>query len=230
MTRKLLLYAIIMTTFIVGCNVDINPGSGGFKISSTSHDFGTIIIGDIVQFELVLTNNTSDRVTVNQIQLEGLDLTDFVVAQGGDYPFDVDPDQEHSIIISFSPSSEGLKNVVLKIGYGNNQFFEVILDGNGILADGLLLLPEYYDFGSNPVGESSEVNITLNNGTEDNIVISIAEIQGMDATSFSIISNETFRLFIAWVRVITAARLSTGSAFSRFFTISSKCLSFNLPG
>ena len=189
MTRKLLLCSILMTFFIFGCNVDINPGSGGFKISTTSHDFGIVTIGDIVQFDLVLTNKTSDRISLNLIQLEGADLSDFVVAEGGNYPLDVDPTNEHTITISFSPSSDGLKNAVLRIGYGNNQFFEVVLDGEGILAEGLLLLPSFYDFGSNPVGDSSEVNITLNNGTDDNLVVSVAEIQGMDADSFSVVSG-----------------------------------------
>ncbi|MCD4656745.1 MAG: choice-of-anchor D domain-containing protein [Planctomycetes bacterium] len=189
MTKKLFLSAILMTVFVVGCNVDINPGSGGVTISTTSHDFGTIIIGDIVQFDLYLTNNTTDRITLNQIQLEGSDLSDFVITKGGYYPLDVDPANEHMIRISFSPSSIGTKSVIMRIDYGSNQNFEVNLTGEGILADGLMLLPNYFDFGENPVGEASEVNITLNNGTDENLVVNVAEIQGSDAASFSIVSG-----------------------------------------
>jgi hypothetical protein len=113
---------------------------------------------------------------------------DFTVQSGGE-SFDLNPGENHSVSIKFTPSSAGGKTATLSLinNVDGKSPFNVDLQGNGIAPD-ITVSPYEWNYGDIPVGSYSDKLFTISNPGSAVLVIS-AELTGN--VDFTIQGTET---------------------------------------
>ncbi len=119
------------------------------SISSTSHDFGSIEVGQSVFYTFQVMNSGEKVLQCYSTNLLGTDSTEFLIDQGSS-GFILDPGKQHDLIVSFKPSAPGTKSATLRLASNDldNPMLDISLIGYGFSAteieDKLALIPKSF--------------------------------------------------------------------------------------
>ncbi|MFQ6093819.1 MAG: choice-of-anchor D domain-containing protein, partial [bacterium] len=140
-------------------------------VSTTDHDFGTVVVDSSASWILTLSNVGTSDLTVQSVTS---DHTDFVVASPT-FPHIIGAGDSAAVTIVFTPSSEGSRAAQLTIMSDDPDegTVYVSLNGSGGYPD-IDLLAASHDYGFVLVGGASDWTLTVDNvGVADLTVISI---------------------------------------------------------
>ena len=175
---------------IIGCSVDINPGSFAVSVSPDTYDYGTVSIGEPIIATFTVTNKSTSSVFISELSIEGTNANDFTITEGGNVPAEVLVDAEYYITVQFSPTAEGLLEASLFISHDSEGSpMEVKLSGSGVFGEGIVMVPGTLDFGDVLIGEVISLDLTISNGTEEFLNITDILLEGMNAGDFTILSG-----------------------------------------
>ena len=109
-------------------------------ISPTSHDFGSINIGDTSTAQLFTITNTGNAdliIGFDSISLTGADASEFYIWDDDCSSQIIEPSLTCPIYVEFSPTSEGIKSAYLSISSNDpdTSVLDVHLSGTGIDPD-----------------------------------------------------------------------------------------------
>lgn len=182
--------SLAMILAIIGCNVDINPGSFAISVSPKSHDFGLVSIGEPDFVTFTVKNRTANSVFISDVRLEGINTYDFSITEGGSVPAEILANGEYFVTVQFSPTAEGLMEASLSIAYdGEGSPLIVDLSGIGEFGEGIVLAPSLLDFGDILLGETKTLNLTISNGTEEFLTVTNIILEGVNAEDYTILSG-----------------------------------------
>ncbi|MFQ5864233.1 MAG: choice-of-anchor D domain-containing protein, partial [bacterium] len=104
-------------------------------VHPTSHDFGDVIVDSTASQTFVVTNEGTAVLVVTATSLTGANPEQFNIDSGG-APFTLVPGDSQDVVVSFQPTSEGLKSATLQIASNDpdEDTLEVALTGNGVPA------------------------------------------------------------------------------------------------
>jgi hypothetical protein len=161
-------------------------------VAPTSHDYGAVLAGSSASRNFEIRNDGSVDLTVYGLELTGADPSVFDVA-GVALPFSLAPGDSRDVVVSFLPTSLGMRSATLRIGSDdpNEDPFDVTLTGQGVatLAPDIAVDPAGHDYGSVVVGAQSSVSFEVHNGGIDDLAVSGTTLIGADATAFSIVAG-----------------------------------------
>ncbi|MFQ5865510.1 MAG: choice-of-anchor D domain-containing protein, partial [bacterium] len=102
-------------------------------VHPTSHDFGDVIVDSTASQTFVVTNEGTAVLVVTATSLTGANPEQFNIDSGG-APFTLVPGDSQDVVVSFQPTSEGLKAAALQIASNDpdEDTLEVVLTGNGV--------------------------------------------------------------------------------------------------
>jgi hypothetical protein len=84
-------------------------------INPTTHDFGTVMLLSSASQQSTLSNEGAANLQISAITLEGGNVTEFSIDEGGTAPFTLAPGETHLITVGFSPVTAGSKSTTLRI-------------------------------------------------------------------------------------------------------------------
>ena len=157
-------------------------------LSEDEHNFASVIVNQSSMPQtFTLTNNGNSMMTLQSINLVGVDTEDFVISTPSilSFPVNLLPNEHRTINATFHPLSMGDKAATLLISHnGFGSVYEVLLSGYGI--DGKFLIDnESFDFGSQIVGTISDwQTFTITN--TGNMQLTINSITGFDTDDFEL--------------------------------------------
>lgn len=172
---------------LTGTGVTANVPS--ILVIPASYDFGQVTVGTSSEWTFFVGNGGTADLNVTATTLTGSDAANFTIESGGG-SVTVEPDSSHEIIVSFNPSSTGVKSASLDVSSNDpdDDPFSVALSGEGVAQDvpNILVDPASVDYGTVAVGSSeSRAFDILNRGSADLNVTDITLV-GIDAGDFSI--------------------------------------------
>lgn len=135
------------------------------QLSATSHNFGSVSVGDEESWDLVVTNTcVNEPLSITDITF-GLD--DYSV-EPSTFPVTIQPGNNETLSVTFSPQDVGARNttMILMTSLTDPANYTVALSGQGIAPD---VSPDdvSHDFGTVGVGETDTFVFFLSNsGTE----------------------------------------------------------------
>ena len=190
MSNFLKIFMLTVMLAILGCSVDINPGSFAVSVSPDSHDFGSVSIGEPVTVTFTVKNKSTNSVFISELRIEGTNANDFTITEGDMVPAEIIVDGEYNITVQLSPTAEGFLEASLFITHdGEGSPIEVKMTGIGVFGEGIVLVPGTLDFGDILVGESISANLTISNGTEDFLNVTDIILEGAYVGDFTILSG-----------------------------------------
>ncbi len=103
------------------------------SVTPTSRDFGAVAVTQSGSQSFVIKNNGTSALNVTSTDLTGPNFEDFSVSNGG--AFNLTPGASRTLLVGFSPSSEGAKNAVLELASDDpvKSLVAVNLSGTGTL-------------------------------------------------------------------------------------------------
>jgi len=128
-------------------------------------------------------------------EITGEHATDFQLVQGAP-PFSIaDDGSSHTILLQCTPSASGLRTaeLILTINDTTNRriHYSLTCQGNNIPVPRLKIMPApetTIDFGATPIGTPIRHTIEISNAGEETLDILSAEITGVDAAVFELIT------------------------------------------
>ena len=148
------------------------------EVLPTSHDFGSVLLGNSVTTVFTIYNVGGHPLLLNTVGLQPGSSAYFTISAVPPLPRSIpSPDGIPNWIeieVTYSPSDEGAHNAVLEIESNDpdNPMVQVELTGTGVWKGGppLEVSPLTYDFGEVEIGMCSETLINVTNITEVYIV------------------------------------------------------------
>ncbi len=122
------------------CREVVGEIVAGLATDEEALDFGQVFMGEEEDIRLNILNEGSAVVNIINMFITGADAAMFEISRGGGV-FDIDPDDDQRIEVTFAPTSEGAKNALLVIQSDDllNSQIEIPLAGFG-------RNPEFADF------------------------------------------------------------------------------------
>jgi hypothetical protein len=159
-------------------------------VSTTSINFGNVIVGQSSNQNITITNQTSSNTALTE-NVGTLPAPFSVVSGGG--AFNLAPGQSVTVTMQFSPTIAGTASAVLSITHNaanQNNPVLVALSGAGINANAPIIsvTPMSNDYGNVKVKRSKTASFVVKNNGKTNLSISSAII-GTDSSMFAIMSG-----------------------------------------
>ncbi|UCF05620.1 MAG: choice-of-anchor D domain-containing protein, partial [bacterium] len=145
-------------------------GVTDIEVSADSLDFGSILIGDTIDDTLVVSNEGTDVLVVDELIL---DNDQFSADTSG---FTLGVDESHELIITFAPNDSGLVEGRLKIGSNDpdEPSLIVALTGRGLIPPEIVLSPGALN-GSLYTGGTAPDTLTIKNNGGSDLLFDILE-------------------------------------------------------
>jgi hypothetical protein len=108
----------------------VSTPTSTLTLSSTSHDFGNVLIGSSPSFGFKLSNNSANPVTITDISLSpaGTDFT----APTPIPPFPLKAGGSTFVTADFSPTSEGPQSATMTLTMDDGSTLQIALSGTGV--------------------------------------------------------------------------------------------------
>jgi hypothetical protein len=180
--RAFLLVSTLQALAACGQPDDTGFRAAPWELASipAQYDFGAVGVGVRVDLTLSLSNLGSGSADISQITLGGSGGGAFVLPES--WNGEIGGGGSHDVSLSFAPDEEGLFQetlVVSIVSSGDIEVLEVPLRGTGVL-DPLRAWPLVADFGPVPVGETEDLDLTVENLTDGDVPIFGVEIETED--------------------------------------------------
>ncbi|MDI6767412.1 MAG: choice-of-anchor D domain-containing protein [Bacteroidota bacterium] len=180
------------------------------QITPTSIDFGTIMLGESSEENIVIQNLSSSSGALNgsvSLSASGFSITT------GSGSFSLAPGESKSVSVKFSAYSRGSYSGAVRISHNatniSNPVF-VSIKGYLMIALNLSVNPASLNFGSVPVGQASDQTLTIDNSSGS--TGSISGNISISGRGFSIQSNGgLFNLSVGQSRSLTVRFLPSSS-------------------
>ena len=175
-------------------NIVPEPDEPDISVNPTSHDYGSVTIGSSKSQTFVVKNEGTADLEVSKTTLTGADKDQFNIDSDGE-PFTVKPGENHELVISFNPTSDGSKNAVFEIESNDPAPDEanllVFLTGTGVTAQvpDIAVEPDQHDYGEVVVENSKSQTFVVKNEGTANLVADKPEITGLNKDQFLIESG-----------------------------------------
>jgi cyclophilin family peptidyl-prolyl cis-trans isomerase len=148
-----------------------------------SIDYGDTALNTVTNQVVVIQNRGGGILAIDSVSINGPDQAIFSVDDGCNSNTILSISEKCTLVISFSPDSEGVKNAVLSIT-SNSGHLDIDLTGNSEGPE-VKLGKTSLDFGFTPVNTPVQRGVGIKNvGIADLEVTSIS-IHGLDSNSFS---------------------------------------------
>jgi len=172
----------------------IGGGVAAIDVGADSIDFGGVAVGSSVQKAVTVRNSGAATLVISKQMLTGGDSTQFSISKPG--AASLSPGQIDSIVVSFSPTSTGLKTTILRIvsNASNHPTINVALIGTGGGAAWITFSSETVDFGAVSLGSNVQQSLTISNTGSSVLNIASQGITGTDTSSFTITKLSTSTL------------------------------------
>lgn len=165
--------------FLAGCAGMVsgsNPTPGALSVSASTFDFKTVVVGQIVNQTLTISNSGQ-----SPVQLTGLSLSnkEFTIT-GPSVPRTILPANSLNYTVSFTPTAAGTASGTLQITSDVSSVpNSVALTGAGEKAfANLLLTPAAINFGNLALQSKSTQNVTMQNTGDINLTIQGITVAG----------------------------------------------------
>ena len=165
MSKKIVYVVCFLLFFVVSCNEGngTSPPKPQFSISPTSHDFGSITVGNIASNTFTITNNGDATLNVTAIVFTGANASDF--STNATFPINVSSSGGTSnITVFFSPGAVGARSATMEITHNaSGSPATVSLSGTGTSVVPTTILEEDFEGAATgwtaySVGSSSGTN------------------------------------------------------------------------
>jgi len=151
------------------------------QVSANALSFGNDVVGTTTSQSLIITNNGTATLTINQINESGSEFT----ASGFTLPLNLNAGQQTTINVAFVPTSVGAATGSISIvSNAPTSPTSITLSGSGIAATYILgISPTSLTFGSVTTGTSSTPQtITITDSGNSNVTISQITLSGAGYT------------------------------------------------
>ena len=135
-----------------------------FSINPTSHNFGAISVGETSATQNFTIRNTGgSTLTINSISKDGINIDEFNLSASG-FPWTIVANGNRIFSVSFEPSSEGTKEVNIKITHSApDTLFLVDLKGDGTVSESDIVAAKTELLGNypNPFNPSTSISFIV---------------------------------------------------------------------
>ena len=111
-------------------------GTPDIAVTPTSYDYGEVKIGETLSQTFTIMNVGDATLNISSITLPGTDAIEFSITSGGTAT-SIAPDGSHDVVVEFAPTSDGTKEVILRIdsdAHDESQV-DIALSGTGTPAN-----------------------------------------------------------------------------------------------
>ncbi|MGD9583487.1 MAG: choice-of-anchor D domain-containing protein [Lysobacterales bacterium] len=159
---------------------------GGMKLL----DFGPVLVGAVAPVQTVTLSNPGGGLA----QIDSITITQaaFTISGGscGPLPIRIRVGQPCTLNFQFAPQSTGFVQAqAIFVGTSASSPDSIVLQGSGLPAPALSLMPDRLDFGEVAVGASGSAMLIVENTGAGTLQPGPVTIGGADAADFSIQSN-----------------------------------------
>jgi len=157
-------------------------------LSTTSISFGTLSLGQTSSAQtLTITSNGGQALDLNTLAITGANASDFSETDTCHAPAVLQPGQNCSVLVSFTPSASGPRSAAVTITDNAAPPTEsVALSGTGQNpAPAITFVPGSLSFGTVSQGASSTMSVTVNNSGTAVLNITNVVLGGANASDFS---------------------------------------------
>jgi len=147
------------------------------KLSTTTMNFGSIVVGSNSSWVLILTNAGTATLNITQVTVTGSAYS----ASGYSLPLNVSPGQQTTITVNFKPATTGTASGSISLtSNAPNSPASVSLSGTGVAATYTLSIgPASLSFGNVTTGTTSPAqNVTISNTGNSSVTISQIALSG----------------------------------------------------
>ena len=170
------------TVFLTGIG-----GVPSLSLSTDSLNFGSVLISDSLDLDLLVSNLSTIDIFFFSFQLNGSEFT-FITQ----LPDTIHSDEAIPVTIRFTPGTPGLINGSLIITSSSaNSPDTIFLYGTGAIPS-LALSSDSLNFGTVDVNNFSDLTLTITNENSFDIIIEDVFFQGIGPGDFSLVSSPQF--------------------------------------
>ena len=176
-----------LPTFVVSVS-GIGFGMPAIVVEPAAIDLGSVPLGQSAQRALTVRKSGSDDLHVSAVQ-----SSDPSFSVVGDTAFQLAAGASKELTVQFSPTRVGAQQATLTIQSNdtNHPTVNVALSGTALGVPGIAVEPTELDFGTLPLGQSTERTCTVrNDGTAD---LSVSAVRSSDP-AFSLADETAFDL------------------------------------
>lgn len=163
---------------------DIDPDPGTW-------DYGPVGLGDHQDKSFTISNAGCQDLSVTSTSLVGANANQYAIITGGG-PFTVVHGGTHTIVVRFSPTSEGTKSAGLRIASNDPDegILNIPLAGSGCSDADIAVDPLAWDYGSIDVSSFSDKTFEISNLGCQILQVTTTTLAGPNANQYTIISGE----------------------------------------
>ncbi len=176
-----IIFVFALLFMVCGCSSDDKT----LKITPSSLKFADVNLGDVVTFDLTLTNKYGKSILITSISIAG--SNDFTITAGNAVPINLDKNAIHTVTVKFEPTTGGPLAAMLSILHdASPNPKEVNLTGNGIAVPRIKLSPTTYDFDKKLFNRTHTHDFEIENIGTSELNISNFGFTGAGAGAYSI--------------------------------------------
>lgn len=148
--------------------------------------FNTVSLGSTDTLAIVVVNQGLVDLAISKKELTGPDVDQFEITDGA-MPVSLAPQERDTITVSFTPSSNGEKNALLRLTSNDpdENPLDIVLSGSGISAD-IVADSTSHDFGEVAVGASAVHTFLISNQGSADLLVDSLVFLGADAEAFQV--------------------------------------------
>jgi len=148
--------------------------------------FNTVSLGSTDTLAIVIVNQGLVDLAISKKELTGPDVDQFEITDGA-MPVSLAPQERDTITVSFTPSSNGEKNALLRLTSNDpdENPLDIVLSGSGISAD-IVADSTSHDFGEVAVGASAVHTFLISNQGSADLLVDSLVFLGADAEAFQV--------------------------------------------
>jgi uncharacterized membrane protein len=167
--------------------IGMGAGVPEISVSTMSVDFGTVTVGDSATEDATVTNTGNANLTITSVSVTGPDADAFS-GPGADTPITLEPGEEVTGEVTFSPTTAGEKTATLRIESDDpaQPATLIALSGTGEALPDIEVDPASVDFGEVTVGETATDSVSVSNDGGAPLDLSSVSVTGSDAGAFSV--------------------------------------------
>jgi len=176
------------TVLTEAAHVVVQPAGPGpvISLSRSLLDFDTVVVGSVVERQLVVTNTGSEKLEVTEVAVTGTDATFFSVHSPGS-GFKLDPNESETLTIRYEPQQRGSHQA--ELSFVSNAVNQPVVPLRGFAG---VYLPQLnvqmVDFGTVPVQQQRDTTIVLANFGDLPVTVDRLKIHDDPSGVFSVLS------------------------------------------
>jgi hypothetical protein len=164
-------------------------GQPDITVNRTVVAYNDVRVGTTSIQEIVIVNTGLATLIVTDAQYGG-NNADLFASQPGSFPMELEPTGRDTLRIAFTPLSGGNKSATASLisNDPDENPLEIFLTGDGV-RPGLVVDVTSHDFGEVASGTVATTDFSISNTGTSNLILSLTEIRGTNATDFAIVGG-----------------------------------------